>query len=187
MNAMFKEQYEKLVAKFGKTKVMIGGVVIALLLIGWLSGSANRMGGRVDNRIVEKAIENATGGKVKVDGNGNDVTVKTEQGTWSTSDKLPAGFPTDVPVYPNAKVQGSVASAGQDGSGNYVGLQTTDALADVIAWYKKEIVAKGWTVTTDAMVNGSLMMSATKDSRALSATVTGEDGTVTIALVVARQ
>lgn len=163
-----------------KKILTIAGVVAVLVVAGaasqWLGKSAT-----------ERAIEAATGGNADVDVSDNNVTVKTDQGTWSTSDKLPADFPTDVPVYPGAKVQGSVASAGQDNTGHYAGLETTDALDDVIAWYKKEVKSAGWTIVTDATVNGSLILSATKDSRGLSVTVTKEGDKVVVGLVVANQ
>lgn len=162
-----------------KTLVIVGVVVVLVV-----AGAASRFLGK---SAAERAIEAATGEDADVDVNGNDVTVKTDQGTWSTSDKLPADFPSDVPIYPGATVQGSVASAGQDNTGHYAGLETTDALDDVIAWYKKEVKAGGWTVATDAMVNGSLILSATKDSRGLSVTVTKEGDKVVIGLVVANQ
>jgi hypothetical protein len=181
---MFKEQYEKLVAKFGKGRVMIGAVIIGLLVIGVLSKG---VGQRANDSAAERAIEAATGGKVDVDSESGEVTVKTDQGTWSTSDKLPANWPSDVPVYPGAKVTASVAGAGDQANGSYASLESSDTVAAVIAWYKKEVPGAGWTVETDAMVSGSLMLSATKSERALSVTVTAEDGNVAIGLVVANK
>jgi hypothetical protein len=181
---MFKEQYGKLVARFGKRNVTIGAVIIGVIVLGLV---ANGVGRRAGDDAAERAIEAATGGKVHVDSNGNEVTVKTDQGTWTTANKLPDDFPSDVPVYAGAKVTGSVAAAGTAAGSHYVGLETTDALATVIAWYRSEVKAKGWTVVTDATVNGGLILSATKDSRALSVTVTGEEGKVVIGLAVANQ
>ena len=163
-----------------KTYIIVGVVVVVLVVV----GAASRYLGR---SAAERAIEQATGGKAQVNTDNGTVTVKTDQGTWSTSDKLPADFPTDVPIYPGAKVQASVAGAqGQTGS-HYAALETTDALGTVIAWYKKEIVAQGWTVASDATIQGNLIMGATKDTRELSVTVTGDQGKVTVGLVVANK
>jgi len=158
---------------------MIVGVVVAILLV---AGVVSRL---TQKSATERAIEAVTGNNADVNVDGDDVTVKTDQGTWSTSDKLPSNWPSDVPVYPGAKVTASVAGAGDQANGNYASLESSDAVAAVIAWYKKEVPGAGWTVETDAMISGSLMLSATKGERALSVTVTDEDGKVAIGLVVA--
>lgn len=163
-----------------KTMMVVGAVVVVLVL----AGVANRL---FNKSAAERVIESATGGKVNVDSNSGDVTVKTDQGTWSTSSKLPSDFPKDVPVYPGATVESSVAANQEQGGGQYVGLQTTDALDAVVAWYKKEVAAQGWKIETDATVQGNLILGASKDTRELSLTVASSDGKVTISLVVAKK
>jgi hypothetical protein len=164
-----------------KKKLTIIGVVVAVLVVG---GLVNRMVGK---SAAERAIEEATGGSVDIDGDGSDVTVKTADGTYTGSSKIPENFPSDVPVYSDAKVQGSYAVNGASGQGYTVALQTDDSLADVTAWYKREVVAKGWTVATEMTVEGSYILSATKDSRGLNVSVSADDDGVTIGLVVASQ
>jgi len=164
-----------------KKKLTIIGVVVAVLLIG---GVVNRMAGK---SAAERAIEAATGGSVDIDGDGDDVTIKTADGTYTGGNKMPDDFPSDVPVYPDADVQGSYSLNGASGQGFTVGLSSDDPLADVIAWYKREVAAKGWTIVADANYNGSLVLSATKDARGLNVSVSEDDGKVTIGLVVANQ
>lgn len=163
-----------------KTMMIVGGVIVLAVV----AGAANQFMGK---SAAEKAIEAATGGTVNVDSNGDDVTVKTDQGTWSTSDKLPAGFPTDVPLYPGATVQGSVAAAQQQGGGNYVGLETTDSIDKVMNWYKAEVVAKGWKVSTNLEVDGGLMIAGSKDTSDLVVTISKQDGKIAIGLVVSQK
>ncbi len=164
-----------------KKKLTIIGVIVAVLVVG---GALNRWMGK---SAAERAIEAATGGSVDVDRDGDTVTVKTQDGTITGGNTMPENFPSDVPVYPGADVQGSYSIDGANGKGHTVGLQTNDSLADVTAWYRREVAAKGWTVVGDATYNGSLVLSATKDSRGLNVSVSEEDGTVTIGLVVANQ
>ncbi len=118
-----------------------------------------------------------------------DVTVKTDEGTWSTSNKLPEDFPSDAPVYPDATVQGSLAAepAGEASGGHYVGLQTSASSADVVAWYKREIAAKGWAIKGTISSGESVILSATKDTRALSVTIASDGGVTSVSLVVANQ
>jgi hypothetical protein len=178
---MFKEMYGKLTAKFGKRNVIIAMVVVGVLVLGGITRSIEH---RVGNSLAERAIEASTGGKVNVDSDNGSVTVKTDQGTWSTSDKLPSDWPTDVPVYPGATVQGSVAAQGQT-AGHYVGLVTSDDAAKAIAWYKGELAAKGWKVTAEVNTAQGNMLSAEKDSRNLVVVVSAQDGKTTISLTVA--
>lgn len=173
-----------LVAKYGKKNVTVGAVVIGVIVLGLIGNAFSKS---ASENAAERAIEAATGGRVDIDSDGDEVTVKTDQGTYTTTDKLPSDFPSDVPVYAGAKILGSVASAGASEGGYFVTMETSASLNDVIAWYRNEVKGKGWTVVTDANINGSLMLSATKDSRALSVTVTEEDGKTAIGLAVANQ
>ncbi len=113
--------------------------------------------------------------------------MKTDQGTFSSSNKLPADFPSDVPLYPGAKVQSSVSSAQAQGGGHYVGLETNDAVASVAGWYKTEIVAKGWKVTLSMDADGSSLLGGSKDDRELMVTVSGEGGKTTIGIAVSQK
>ncbi len=160
--------------------MIVGGVIVLAVV----AGAANRFMGK---SAAEKAMEAATGGKVSVDAGSGDVTVKTDEGTWSTSDKLPADFPNDVPLYPGATVQGSVASAQQQGGGYYAGLETTDSINKVVSWYKAEVAASGWTVSTNLEVDGGLMLGGTKDTRELVVTISKQDNKVAIGLVVTQK
>ena len=164
-----------------KKTLTIIGVVVAVLVV---AGAANRFLGK---SAAEKAIEAATGGNVDVGSNGEDVTIKTDQGTWSSSDKLPADFPTDVPLYPDAKVQGSVASAQQQASGHYAGLETTDSIDKVVSWYKSEVPAEGWKVSVSYEVDGGLMIGGSKDTRDLVVTISKDGDKVAIGLVVTQK
>ena len=159
---------------------MIVGGVVAVLIVGSV---INRL---IAKTAAEKMIEAATGGKAQVNTDNGEVTVKTDQGTYSTSDKIPANFPSDVPVYPGAKVQSSVATSQEQGNGHYLGLETSDSLDTVTAWYKSQVVDKGWKIESDATINGTLILGATKDTRQLSVSVSdGGSGKVAITLVVA--
>lgn len=166
----------------GKKKLLIA--VVLVVVIGGIASAASRWMGE---SAAERAIRAATGGAADVDVRNGDVTVKTADGTWTTSEKLPDGFPTDVPLYPGAKVKASVAGAGQQGGGHYVTLESSASIADIGAWYKKEVVAQGWAIETDATVSGSVMIGAKKDTRNLVVTITGDGDTVAIGLVVAQQ
>ena len=61
------------------------------------------------------------------------------------SAKLPADFPKDVPIYKNSTVTSyGPLIPGNTQAGNVLILETSDAKADVLAFYKKELPANGW-------------------------------------------
>ncbi len=156
-------------------KYLVGAIVlVGLIVVGARAGLMKSSTTLDTKETEEKSID--------------DVTVTTDQGTWSTSDKLPNDFPADVPVYPGSTVQGSLA-AGQDTSseGHYVGLQTADSVDDVAKWYKGEIAKQGWKIQADATVNGTSVLSAEKSGRIATVTIATESGKTIIALVVANK
>jgi len=89
----------------------------------------------------ERAVEEATGVRV-------DAPVPTEGGEA----QLPEGWPAEVPVYPEVTITEpwSVTAEGVTQLG--VTLRTKDAHADVAAWYREELEAKGWTIDSEMTV-----------------------------------
>ncbi len=163
-------------------------IVVGLLVVGAVSSYGSRY---FAERSIEGSIEDATGGRVNVDSDGGDVTIKTDDGTWTSSDdSLPKDFPNDVPVYPGASIQGSIGTtSGSEGNGNYVGLESTDAFAVVVAWYQKEVAEKGWSIVSNLNVDNVVSLSASKDNRTLVVSITkdADSGKVGIGLFVSQK
>jgi len=179
------DEQQEMPASGGKMSTKMIVTIIGVLVLVIVTGSAaSRFFGK---SAAEQAIEAATGGKANIDASKGEVTVKTDDGTWSSSDKLPANFPSDVPLYPGAKVQGSVVAAQQQGSGHYAGLETVDTIDKVVSWYKAEVVAKGWQVTANFEAGGGVMIGGSKDTRDLVVTVSKEGDKTVIGLVVSQK
>lgn len=110
---------------------------VCLLLLVSASGCAS---------VGRKAAERATG--VKVDQDGEKVTVETDEGTAEVStgesNELPEGFPKDLPVYDGTITNQSRVKTG-DATIYTVLLATDDAFDDVVSWYDSEIPDSGWT------------------------------------------
>lgn len=93
---------------------------------------------------VQAAVEKATG--AKVDKNGNDVTIKTEQGDLHVAAAadgnvaLPAGFPTDIYLPGKHRVTTVMDMAGMQ----MVNLSSPDAVAMVYADADKAMQSGGW-------------------------------------------
>lgn len=99
---------------------------------------------------------------------------------------MPAGFPTDVPIYPKARLTAgaSFTSTGQVAWG--MEWETTDDPNTVQAYYAKQLSQGDWTLTVNTQTNGAAY--AAKFGRKGSSHETGtlainsDSGVTTIAL-----
>ncbi len=159
-----------------KTIGIIVGVVV-LGIVGYVvSHSAGYLG--------KRAIESATGGSVQYGNNGS-ATYKTNDGTVTTGvNALPEGWPSDAPgQYSGSTITFSGAAAQQGGKmGMTVIMTTTDSAANVAAFYKSDLAAKGWTIQGTYTASGTTTIVASKDDRAVGITVVGTEGTTQISV-----
>ena len=61
---------------------------------------------------------------------------------WRTSKELPANFPSDIPIYPTARVVRAVS-----GNGAVVVWEAPDPVPVVEQYYTRVLAEKGWQVT----------------------------------------
>jgi hypothetical protein len=89
-----------------------------------------------------------------------------------TQGSLPAGFPTDMPMYPDAKPKTSMMVSGE----GLVVLDSPAQATDVLAHYREQLPAQGWTVDSVKEVagGGKATLKAHKDMR--SATISINQG-----------
>jgi hypothetical protein len=103
---------------------------------------------------------------------------------WRSSKDLPENFPSDIPIYPSAKVVKAVK-----GNGAVVVWDTPDALSVVEQYYTRELTEKGWGVTkypglpTAWMGEEGVTVIATRWGRQLSFAL-GEKGEHTAITVI---
>jgi hypothetical protein len=136
-----------------------------LALAGW--GIKKAMGG-LARTAADKAIEAATGGKVK----------------WGTN-SLPDGWPSDVTVYAGSTIQYSGSSNSANGKGGAaVVFQTRDPAQKISDFYKADLAAKGWKIEGTYSSGSTLMVGATKEGRSLSITITSSDSGSTVTMGV---
>ncbi|MEO6907556.1 MAG: hypothetical protein ABI210_06660 [Abditibacteriaceae bacterium] len=64
---------------------------------------------------------------------------------------LPVHFPSDVPIYPGARI--AIGSSNAEGA--TVGLETDDIRQKVVSYYEKKLAAQGWKIdkTTSSKTN----------------------------------
>lgn len=164
------------------SKLVLAAVVAAVVVI----GGCNMLMKKAGEKLVEGMIESASDGKADVDMKGDgSMTITTDEGTMTTGNSLPAGWPTDIPMAAGAAVQFSGAANGMMGAdGMAVVMTSEDSTADVAAFYKTALASEGWTVKSTMEAQGSTIYLAEKAGRTISVTVTGASGKTTITIGV---
>lgn len=142
-------------------------------------------GRRTQERIMEKAIEKETGKGAKVEINKDSFSVRTGKGEFNIAAgkaaKVPSDFPADVFVYKDASVEMSL----QVPEGRTLTLKTRDAVAKVVAAYKREMTSKGWTQQAALEMEAQTVLNYEKDGRSAMVAVGSETGETKIMLTVA--
>jgi|GEM_PF-5289225 len=144
--------------KKSNTVVIVILVIIALCCLCCVGGYVFvRIGGAASNTFLdqytkdtpfqgmmqesmEKAIEN----ELNKDSSGNKVDFNL-----NGDGQLPSGFPTDVSIYPGAKIITSVTIPSADKTSYTTTMQVKNtAESEVTTWYKTEMQANGWILDT---------------------------------------
>jgi hypothetical protein len=110
----------------------------ALLLVGVLAVAG--CGGT--DEIAEQAVEEASGGEVKIDKDGDET--KIEVGGQELENKqggLVDGFPDDFPLPDGFEVETSTKTQGK-----YQAFGSIGSAADAYAFFKSELPKKGWKI-----------------------------------------
>lgn len=139
--------------------------------------------------IAKKAVESATG--VSVDENGDSTTIKGADGSELTVNngegKLAEGFPTNIPVYAGTIVD-SAGMTVNNASTWTASIDTADSVDDIKAFYKKELEAQGWKITSEVDQNDTsggrlVLFGAESGDLTLTVTINLADGKTTIGLL----
>lgn len=133
-----------------------------------------------EEKALEKYVEQKTGGKVKVDASQGKVEIQDKEGkatiTMGGAVDVPAGFPKDVPIYPNAKVLSSATA----GDMFHILLESQDPAEKIAGTYKERMKAEGWKETTAVNIGSTVTIAYEKDKRnatvAVSQTEKGKTG-----------
>jgi hypothetical protein len=148
--------------------LLLALVVVLVLVLGGVAGCG---------KIVEKAVEDATG--VSVDEDDGSVTIEGEDGTSITVDEegteLPEGYPSDVPVY-DGTITTAWETSDEKGTTYSIAITTEDSTADVVDWYKAELEDGGWKILSTFKDASSGMISAEKDDLTFYLAAGGDEG-----------
>lgn len=101
---------------------------------------------------------------------------------------LPSDWPSDVPVMVDAKISYSGTTNPTSGKTAASAMfTTTNSVADVSAYYNRELPNQGWKIDGMANYGWSNVFSAKKDSRAIGITIVDSQGTTTVNLAVQKE
>ena len=124
-------------------KIFFASGLFALIFI--FSGCGEK---QIGEEIIEKAIESQTGGKVDINTDKNEMTIKSKEGEFNFSGGASAvlnkDFPRDVYIAPDAQIILSMANGQSNSfSAAYVTLGSID---DTYVKYKNELGNNGWII-----------------------------------------
>jgi hypothetical protein len=168
--------------------MLVGGYFVVKSLKAKVS---QKIGQTIGKNMLEKAIEKGTGQKADVSTDGNNVSIKTSEGTFAASGegaiKLPADFPSDVFTYPDAKITlatSTPANAADGTTASYmISYTVNQSVSDVVAKYKTEMGKNSWTLETEAS-HGIMLINFKKGNKSVLLTVSDNQGEKTGATVV---
>jgi hypothetical protein len=152
--------------------------VVSVALLICLATLALSVGGcgLLAQKATEGALEGATGGAVKVDG--DSVTIKGKDGSEATvsgDTKIPADFPSEVPMRDDGTVKAVITNQAPGGGTSYmINVQFKVPQTELLDWYKSEFEKGGWTVTSTVSTGNGGMIAAEKGDLAVNV-VTGTD------------
>ena len=129
----------------------------------------------IAQKATEGALESATGGAVKVDG--DKVTIKGEDGaeaTISDDTKIPADFPASVPLRDDGDVKAVITTTVDGGNGYMLNIRFKVPQTELLEWYKTEFEKDGWKILTTVATGDGGMIAAEKDGITVNI-VTGVD------------
>ncbi len=147
-------------------KIAIGCVGI-LVLFGIILGVAgNVLFSKIGLNFMKKGFESKTG--VTLDAEGKSMTIKDSKTGAEINvgeGKIPAGFPSDFPIYSGAKIEGNISGAENNaGKGFWLILSTSDASDKVITYYESNLPKNGWGIGETMNIADSSSMTVSKGS-----------------------
>jgi hypothetical protein len=139
---------------------------VVLVIFGLVSLTACK-GKSASERMAERAIEKATGGKAKVDIAGGKIKIsdKGEKAELSFAQEWPNDLPGDVPKFTMGKVK-AVTKAEEGGKPSWhIILQ--DVEDGAVEKYTEELKAKGWEIEMSNTAGEGGLIQAKKNNQML--------------------
>jgi hypothetical protein len=159
-----------------KKTFVLGLVILSTAVVFSACTTKKTLQEKAGEKVVEKMIESQTGAKVDIDSQGDNITIKSEDGQTQYSSggqaKLPDNFPKELIVVNDAKIIMS-SSSGQNSSVSYV---SNEEQAVIKEKYLSGLVGQGWTKETEVNIENASMISFAKEKINVAVNI-GENNT----------
>ncbi len=136
---------------------------------------------KASEKASEKMIERSIGNDAKVDINDEKITVKTDEGTFTTDANAkdwPKEIPKDVPQFTNGKV--TAVTTQSMGDSNSWMMVFSDVPENAIEDYKTTLTGEGFTIVLTTTAGTGGYMTAEKDNYNVVVMAADGDATVTV-------
>ncbi len=122
--------------------------------------------------LTESIIKSTTGADVDYSSDNGSVSVKTNDGEFSssTSEKLPDNFPSEVPVYDNQSIVSSYSTTSDGSTAWYVSAQTDKSVEDVKNFFSDKF--SDWDNKSTSTYNGTASQSYEKGTLSVTLIIT---------------
>lgn len=150
-------------------------VVLSIFVLSVVVSGCGQAAEKASEEAAERAIESATGGKAQVDLSGDEVTVKTDEGTTKIggANEWPAKIPSDVPKFAAGKITSIMESTPADG-GYQVMVGIAEASKADVEKYKEQLESAGWKITNTTVIEDGYMVTAEKENRTILESFSGD-------------
>jgi hypothetical protein len=141
-------------------KKLMGLVCLTALLV-FLASGCSYLAREASEKAVEKAIEKESGGKADVDVEEGKVRIKTEEGEAEIevgATELPDDFPSDFPLYENAKVSAVYRSEAGGKVRFNVTFELSDSWQEAKDFYQDELPKSGYTIAASSETQDGAML-----------------------------
>lgn len=160
-------------------KIWLAALLVVVVV--FLGGCTKKMA----EKTAEKAIEKNIGSQANMDLNDEQVTIKTEQGTYQGGENLslPSNFPDDLYV-----IDGKIIAAMTitENEGYSVSVLTNKSVAEVKADYEDKLKDNGWKIDMQMDYGVSAMVSASKADRTVTVSISNDSESTTVTIVTGK-
>ncbi len=164
----------------------IAGIFIFILALGALVSSCRSGSQKAAEKIMENALENASGGEAQVDISGEKTVIETGEGRSEidpNATSWPSEIPDDIPEFTSGKVTGVTTTTTGDGVHyNVIFEEVEDGFIDK---YNAELKEKGFE--TNFMKIGEKGGSITVENDQYVIFLMGGEGNVSLGVTVKKQ
>lgn len=178
---MSKEKSKKRKSK--NRFLIVFGIVTGLLILG--SFVTLIFYKNLGEKIVEIFLSRKIGGDVQIQDEGKKVSYTSGEGNFSLTEggDLPAEFPSNFPIYTDAKIKNSWSATGEATQGVSVVWETEAVVKEVADFYNEKLPSGNWKVTDTFSDDSSTTISFEKDNVSGFVGITsGENNKTTISV-----